>query len=60
MSATAILNLLVGVAIGGWLIFGGVAGKLSEAIVGKDGSSDGKVRTVVEKPVASGGGLILV
>jgi hypothetical protein len=39
MSAAAILNILVGLAVGGWIIYGGVAEKLADAVTGGDDSS---------------------
>lgn len=38
MSASAVLNLLVGLAVGGWLIWGGLAGKIADAVTDRGAS----------------------
>ena len=62
MSASAILNILIGLAVGGWMIWGGLAGKISDAVGGSGSSGSAKVSaTTTDKPTGTAtGGLVMV
>lgn len=57
MSASAVLNILVGIAVGGWLVFGGMASKLANAA---GAGSSSTTRTVMDQPTKQGAGLVMV
>ena len=53
MSASAILNILVGIAIGGWLIYGGLGQKWADALI--DTSPTATVTKTGAAPKAAAG-----